>query len=145
MNFPANPYAASNHSHIIFRKEYIYLNALYYLIISCKEMLHYKLIDDLKGQQAVVGVITHVISQRKFQMAAVYREDAEKMANNFDGFVTVFNQQVFVSSHRAVINYLHNILTELFNSSLIKLKKKDEEQLINFGLSSKSLFRIISK
>ncbi len=145
MDFPGKPYAGPNNSHKIFRKEFIYLNALYYLIISCKDTLRQRLIHDLKGQGIAFGVVTHGISRKQFQLVTVYKEDAEKMASNFDGFISVFNQQVFVSSHRALINYLHDILIELFNSTLIKLRKKDLEQLLDFSLSSKSLLKIISE
>ena len=145
MNFPSKPYAGPNNSHKIFRKEFVYLNALYYLLISCKDTLHQKLIHDLREQWLAKGIVTHGISKTQFQVVTVYRKDAKKMASNFDGFVKVFNQQVFVSSHRALINYLHDILIELSNSKLIKLKEKDLEQLLDFRLSPKSLLKIINE
>ncbi len=139
---PKKPYEARNKSHIQFRNEFVYLNALYYLIISCKDSLNKRLVDDLKKRGVAVGVVTHAISKSQFQSVLVHCSDAQRMADDFDGFINLTNQQMFVSSHRMLINYFHHLLNELLERNLIELGESDVNQLDDYSLSSKSIFRI---
>lgn len=140
--FPSNPYESSNVSHLQFRREFVYLNALYYLIVQCKDALKQRLNDDIKKGGVAVGMVTHAISNKQFQGVFLHRTDAESMANDFDGFITLTSHQVFVSSHRMLINYLHNLLVHMKEHGLIKLSEKDAEKLSDYGLSSKKISEI---
>ena len=140
--FPQKPYEAANRSHMQFRSEFVYLNALYYLVVSCKDTLNQKLVEDLKKGGIAVGMVTHAISKSQVQSVIVYSSDAEKMANDFDGFINLTNQQAFVSSHRMLTNYFHHLLKELVELESINLKSSDIKQLDGYSLSSKSILRI---
>ena len=111
--FPPKPYEFSNISHVQFRSEFVYLNALYYLIVRCKDDLKQKLTDDIKKGGVAVGMVTHAISNKQFQGIFLHRSDAEKMVNDFDGFIALTSYQVFVSPHRMLMNYFHHILIEM--------------------------------
>jgi|LGVE01.1.fsa_nt_gb hypothetical protein len=139
---PQKPYEAPNRSHIQFRREFVYLNALYYLVVSCKDSLRQKLVDDLKRGGVALGIVTHAINKSQFQSVLVYSSDAKRMANDFEGFINLTNQQVFISSHRMLINYLHHILVDTVDLNLINLSGSEKDQLHDYGISSKNLFRI---
>lgn len=140
--FPHSPYEASNKSYKQFRGEYVYLNALYYLIVQCKDDLKKKLTDGLNQGGVAIGMVTHAKSNKEIQGVFIHQSDAKIMEGDFEGFIKLTNQQVFISSHRMLVNYLHNLLIELNDKGLIKLLESEAESLMDYGISSKNIVKI---
>jgi len=104
--FPTETYRGPNRSHRKFYESYGYLNALYYLVVSCRERLQAKLNEDLQKPGVAVGVVTHPVSRTQFQAVVVHKDDARRMANDFGGFMLTFQQQTIVSAYRVLITVL---------------------------------------
>lgn len=131
-------------SYSMFRDEFIYLNALYYLVVSCKDSMKEKLTQELdidKGAVAI-GMVTHSISNTQFQSVLIKRNDGLKMVDDFDNFIQLTNYQVIVSSHRMLVNYFHNLLLELSGQDLVTLAEDILKQLEDYSLSSKSIIKV---
>ena len=124
VNIPRNTYSGPNASHIRFSQNYRYLNALYYLIVSNKEVLATNLKKASQTPNSVIGVVTNPISNTQFQGVLVPANDAKNMANNFPGFIAVLNKQTISSSYRALSDYLIDQLIELKDEVGLKYDQK---------------------
>lgn len=124
VNIPRNTYSGPNNSHIRFSQQYRYLNALYYLIVSNKEVLATNLTRASQTPDSVIGVVTNAISKTQFQGVFVPANDAKEMANNFPGFLAVLNKQTISSSYRALSDYLIDQLIELRDVVGLKYDQK---------------------
>ncbi len=140
--FPTETYRGPNRSHRKFYENYGYLNALYYLVVSCRERLQAKLNEDLQKPGVAVGVVTHPVSRTQFQAVVVHKDDARRMANDFGGFMLTFQQQTIVSAYRVLITYLAEFLLEAHEARLIDLPEKDVRRLREGFLSPKKLGEI---
>ena len=134
-DFPSETYKGPNISHIKFRETYGYLNALYYLVISCQSQLEKKLNDDLASDGVAFGVVTHPISTTQFQVVTVHKEDARELAQDFGGFIATFQKQTIVSAYRLLVTYLADFLLELLDYKLIEIPP-DQVRRLNEGFIS---------
>ena len=119
-----NPYEGPNRAHRRFRQEFKYLNALYYLILSGKDILREHL--QLQMAQAdrdaaatrstdgyALTIVTNVISKTQFQGISVAKPDAETMLRDFDGFIDLLNRHSIIAAHRAIVDFATDLLIEL--------------------------------
>ena len=139
MVFPTETYRGPNRSHLKFRDRYGYLNALYYLVVSCRENLESRLRNDLQKPGVAFGVVTHGISRTQFQGVFVHKTDAQKMAEDFSGFISIFQCQTIVSAYRALATYFSEFFLELADAALVKLSDGQVRRLREGFMSTKKL------
>ena len=137
--FPTETYKGSNKSHRKFRDTYGYLNALYYLVVSCRSQLENRLSEDIKKPGIAVGVVTHPISNTQFQGVFVHKEDARQMAADFGCFLATFQRQTIISSYRVLMIYLTEFLLEISDRHLVTLDKNQLRRLSEGFVSSKMI------
>jgi hypothetical protein len=135
-----SPYEGPNDAHKAFRQEFKYLNALYYLIVSAKDVLREHLKRAMADAEAAaatqgrdgkyaLGIVTHPISTSQFQAIYVPKPDAETMVHDFDGFIDVLNRHCIIGVHRAIVDFAIDLLIELNRRALISIPFSEEENL----------------
>ena len=140
--FPAETYRGPNRSHEKFRDAYGYLNGLYYLVMSCRKQLENRLHDDLQKPGVAMGVVTHVVSLSQFQGVILNKDDARRMACDFDRFVLTFQRQTIVSAYRVLVTYLYEFLLEAHEATLIDLSEEDIPRLREGFVPTKKLGKL---
>ena len=111
-----SPYEGHNGAHRSFRQEFKYLNALYYLIVSAKDLLrqhlersmkHAEVDAALRGQDGkyVLGMVTHSIFTTQFQAICVSEPDARAIVQHFDEFIELLGRHCVIAAHRAIVNF----------------------------------------
>ena len=127
-----SPYEGQNGAHKSFRQEFKYLNALYYLIVSAKDVLRQDLQRTMKEAEVLsalhgkdgkyaFGMVTHPISTTQCQFISVAEPEARTMVQNFDGFIDLLGRHCVIAAHRAIMNFANNLLLELDLGSLISI------------------------
>jgi hypothetical protein len=139
MAFPAESYRGPNPSHVTFHDRHGYLNALYYLVVSCRGALEAKLQNDLEKPGIAIGVVTNAISKTQFQGVFVHTADAKLMANDFGRFLLTFQQQTIAGAYRVLMTFLSEFLLEARDARLVQISEDDERRLRQRFVSSKQL------
>ena len=140
--FPSETYRGPNCCHSKFRDGFGYLNALYYLVVSCRGQLQARLQEDIQKPGVAVGVVTNAISTAQFQGVFVHKEDARHMAGDFDGFLLTFQHQTIVSAYRVFVTYAAEFILELQAANLIVLSEDEIRRLCEGFLSSKEIGKL---
>jgi hypothetical protein len=134
----APAYEGHNSAHRKFFSEFKYLNAYYYLFLSAKAKLQAHLLDAIahadriareqgRTQARALGVVTHAISRSQFQAVVVPRPDAAAMAANFDGFLDAVSKHCIIASHRALVDYVYDLLLEIDSSGQLAISDEDRD------------------
>jgi len=110
---PTRHYVGPNHAHRTFVEKYRFLNALYYLIVSNRQVLQANLLEATKIPDSVVGVVTHAISKTQFESVLVPANDAREMAQDFGSFLAVLQQQTIATAYRYFVDYCMDLLEEI--------------------------------
>lgn len=126
---PTRHYVAPNHAHRTFIEKYRFLNALYYLVVSNRQVLKENLAEATKTPDSVVGVVTHPISKTQFQGVFVPANDAREMAQDFGSFLTVLEHQVIATSYRYFVDYCMDLLDEIVEVRGEELSEKRQIRL----------------
>ncbi len=133
-----NPYEGQNRAHRIFREEFKYLNAMYYLVVSDKDSLRRHLESKMarmdkaagpSGASYALGIVTHVISGTQFQGVSVPKPDAKAMLDHFNRFIDLLNRHSIIAAHRAIIDFATDLLIELEEQSRITITPSQRENL----------------
>jgi hypothetical protein len=108
---PLIPYEGRTRSHAKFRERFKYVNALYYLIVTGKDLLREHLATQPRngkrqaselgrppGWSHILGVVTNPISQTQFEAVMVHSTDAEAMVEDFDRFIATHERQCIISA-----------------------------------------------
>ena len=125
-----SPYEGPNDAHKAFRQEWKYLNALYYLVVSGKDVLREHLKSQMANAEATatargtdgkyaLGLVTHGISTSQFRFIGVRGSDAKTMVNNFHGFIDTLSRHCVIAAHRLIVDYANDLLIELDRLALI--------------------------
>ena len=123
-NIPLRHYVGENHAHKVFVEKYRFLNALYYLVVSNKQVLEENFQKACQPPAKVVGVVTHPISNTQFQGVFVPTQDAFEMAEDFDGFVKIFNHQTICTSYLYYVDFCMDLLEEITSSGDVAISEK---------------------
>lgn len=149
-------YEGPNRAHKSFRREFKYLNALYYLIVSSKDSLRVHLQNRMTEAEAAaeargrdgayaLGIVSHSISTSQFQGICVGKPDAEIMVTNFDGFIDLLGRHCIISAHRIIQNFLTDLLISSDNRSLLSLEESLRQRLRNRRLSPSKIVKIYER
>lgn len=132
---PLRHYTAPNHAHKVFIERFRFLNALYYPVVSSKNVLRQELVDATQIPESVVGVVTHAVDTRQFQGVFVPSNDATAMANDFESFLDVLQKQTIVTAYRYFADFCMDLLADIvkINGSTLpqKLQTRLEERFMN--------------
>ena len=128
------PYEGRTRSHAKFREKFKYANALYYLIVSGKDLLREHLATELRnakrealkqgrppGWPQVLCIVTNPISRTQFEAVMVHSTDAKAMVKDFDPFIATHIRQSIISAHRMMVDLELDLLEELLDQRLIDL------------------------
>ncbi len=148
-------YVGHNAAHRKFLAEFKYLNCYYYLFFSAKDELQTHLAyavedaDRIAREQGRVkaralGIITHVISNTQLQVVEVPRPDAATMAANFDGFLQTVSKHCVIASHRSLIDYTYDLLSEIDSSAQLLISEDDRDAVRARSMRPKKLLNLLS-
>ena len=131
---PLFPYVGRTRSHAKFREKFKYANALYYLIVSGKDLLREHLETALRngkrealeqgrpsGWPHLLCIVTNAISRTQFEAVLVHSTDGRAMVEDFDQFIATHIRQCIISAHRMMVDLELDLLEELLDKSLIDL------------------------
>ncbi len=133
-------YEGHNSAHRKFLGEYKYLNALYYLLYSTKDILRTHLENKIadgdreapkygRTQVRALFIVTHPISNTQFKVVTVKRDDAVAMAADFDGFLRTVRIHCINASHRLLVDYIYDLLLEIDATGGMAVLDQDRDAL----------------